>query len=152
MEESKDCYFGILFPEDKKNGEEKGGKYLDKENIFFSGREEKQRRKKMELFGKDLSKNCQGCLEALVSVSRLLLIFGGFQFRFRRIQSRKKSLFWFRKIWSQKKVFVWFRGVWSWKKVSVSVSENSWMSCDTAIRPHEPLKPYIFWKPKMSAI
>ena len=155
MEESKDCYIGILFPEDKKSGEEKGGKCLEKENIFFSGREEKQRRKKMELFGKDLSKNCQGCLEALVSVSRLLLIFGGFQFRFRRIQSRKKSLFWFRKIWSQKKKYLFGLGEFGRGKKSLFRFRkiHGWaVTLPSAIRPHEPLKPYIFWKPKMSAI
>ena len=41
-------------------GEEKGGKYLEKENIF-SGGEEIQRRKRMKIFGEDLAKNCQGC-------------------------------------------------------------------------------------------
>ena len=59
---------------------------------LYSGGEEKQRRKMREMFGEDLFKNCQGYSEVSVSVSdsRLLPIFGGFQYQFRKIWSRKK--------------------------------------------------------------
>ena len=154
MEESKDCYIGILFPEDKKSGEEKGGKCLEKENIFFSGREEKQRRKKMELFGEEFSKNCQGCLEVFVSVLRLLIFledfsfdFGEFSlgkslyFDFGKFGPRKKYLFGLGEFGRGKKSLFRFRKIHGWA-----------VTLPSAIRPHEPLKPYIFWKPKMSAI
>ena len=36
MEESKDCYVDVDVDVDR---EEKGGKYLEQENIFFSGGE-----------------------------------------------------------------------------------------------------------------
>ena len=108
MEESKDCYVDVdvyvyvFFP-----GEEKGGKYSEKGKISFSGREEIQRRKRRKIFGEYISQNCQGYWEVLilVSVSRLLWIFGKFRF-------------WFRRIWSQKKVSVSENLV--LKKVSVS--------------------------------
>ena len=40
-----------MFAEEKKNGERKRGKYLERENIFFCGGEEKQRKKRRTIFG-----------------------------------------------------------------------------------------------------
>ena len=40
-----------LFLEEKKNRERKGGKYLEKEYIFFCGGEGKRRRKRRKIFG-----------------------------------------------------------------------------------------------------
>ena len=61
--------------------------------MSFSGGEEKQRRKRMKIFGEDLAKNCQGCWKVSiisVSVSRLLPIFGEIRFPFRKICFWKK--------------------------------------------------------------
>ena len=41
----------LLSMEEKKIEEGKGGKYLEKENIFFCGGEENRRRKRREIFG-----------------------------------------------------------------------------------------------------
>ena len=81
------------------------------------------RRKRGKIFGEDLSKNCQGYWEVLVSVSvsRLLPIFGGF--RIQRIWSPKKFRFGFPKIWSQKKS-TGFGEFGLGKKVPVLVLEN----------------------------
>ena len=87
---------------EKKNGEEKGGKYSEKENIFFSGQEEKKRRKMRKIFEEDLSKNCQGFCQFLEGFS---ISFGefGLGFGFKKIPLGKKYQVRFRRIWSGKK-------------------------------------------------
>ena len=45
----------IFFAEETKHGEGKGGLYLEKETIFFCRGEEKRRRKKRKIFGEE---NC----------------------------------------------------------------------------------------------
>ena len=79
---------------------------------FYSGGEEKQRRKRSKIIGEDFSENCQGYWEVPVSVSRLLPIFGGLWFWFRRIYSRK--------IWCRKKVSVLSSVFSTFKKYFVS--------------------------------
>ena len=118
MEESKDCYvdINILFRRRRKRKKI----FREGEYLFF-WRRKKNRRKRRKIFGEDLSKNCQGYSE--VSVSRLLPIFGGFQFW--RIWSwKKKSQFCFRKIWSRKKSIGFGFGKFGLgRKILVSVSE-----------------------------
>ena len=96
----------IFIAVEKKNREEKGGKYLEKENIFFSGKEEKKRRKMRKIFKEDLSTNCQSLgLKTFANFWRVLVLV-------ERIWSRKRSLGY------------GFREFGLGKKVSVSVSEN----------------------------
>ena len=72
--------------------EDKGGKYSEKENIFFSVGEEKQKRKRRKIFGEDLSKICLGLKffanSWRVSVSDKLVSERKFRFWFRKISIR----------------------------------------------------------------
>ena len=120
-----DIIIDILFRRNRKKG-----KYSEKENIFFAGRKENQRRKRRKIFGEDLSR----ILRSLGFGLETCQLFGGFRYRFWRIWSRrkvsvsenlvseKKSLFRFQRIWSRKKSLGFsFREFGLGKKVSVSV-------------------------------
>ena len=107
MEESKDCIvdiiIDILFRRKRKKG-----KYLGKENIFFSGRKENHRRKRRKIFGEDLWRILRSFGFGLQTFPNFL---EGFDIGFREFGLGEKSPFWFWRIWSR-------------KKISVSVSEN----------------------------
>ena len=89
-------------------GKEKKGKYLGKENIFFSGRKENHRRKRRKIFGEDLWRILRSFGFGLQTFPNFL---EGFDIGFREFGLGEKSPFWFWRIWSR-------------KKISVSVSEN----------------------------
>ena len=124
--------------------EEKGGKYLEKENIFFSWGEEKQRRKRRKIFGEDLSKNCQGYWED--SISESLVSEKKYRFVFRKIRYQKKS-FQFGKFGIGKKVSLSVS-----VKILVSSFSAEWLHCSLNCVDHNCIgsRDYLFFEALLS--
>ena len=118
-------------------GEEKGGKYSEKENIFFLEEKKNREKEKEENIWRRSLQKLSRILRGLgfgldretfanlwrVSVSENLVLEKSLSFGFRKFGLRKKYRFRFRRVWSQKKsIGFGFRKFGIGKKVSVSVS------------------------------